>query len=124
MIGNGFVNSFSKAFRFNGFDKIINSIYLITIKGIFCISSSENNKCLPGDGTGKLNTGNTGHLNIQKDKINRILFHETGSRHRAVESSHKIEYAGICNQQFHRLSRQWFIIYNNTIHKSKYKITV
>ena len=68
--------------------QIINCVHLVAIQCILRIGSGKDYQCPFGNGTGKLNSRNAGHLNIQKDKVYYVLLHKVGSRGGTVKTSH------------------------------------
>ena len=124
MIRLRLLNRLLKALRLHRLYQIINCVHLVAIQCILRIGSGKDYQCPFGNGTGKLNSRNAGHLNIQKDKVYYVLLHKVGSRGGTVKTSHQLKTFRLLYQQFHSLPCQWFIVYNNTIHNVIHKVTI
>lgn len=85
MIGESLLYSFLETFCFYRLDQIVDGIDFITIQCIFRISSGEDDKCSFGDSMCELLCGDTGHLDIQKDQVDRMFFHKPCGGHCIVE---------------------------------------
>ena len=76
MIGEGFLYCLLEAFRFYRLHQIIDSIDFIAVQCIFRIGGRKDDEGSFGDGMCELYAGDTRHLNIQKDKIDRMFLHK------------------------------------------------
>ena len=78
MVSHCLFNCFLKSFGNDRFDQIVDGIHFVTVDGIFGIGRCKYDQSTFRDGTGKFQSGNLRHADIQKDQVDWVLMDKFG----------------------------------------------
>ncbi len=92
------IDCFQKTVHFNGLHQIINGTYFITIECIFRIRRCKDNQRIHGNALRKFYSGNSRHLNIKENQINRIFIYISRRCDSIIKATHQCQLWNLLHQ--------------------------